>query len=105
MRISDWSSDVCSSDLQLRDQVPRQALHTPFRGRTLNAVAVKAVEIADAGLKARNRLDGQGDNESHFLALLRSRVEREKCPAEYLLDDFHGRWQGSIDPVLTECAY
>jgi len=32
-------------------------------------------------------------------------VEREKCPAEYLLDDFHGRWGGSIDPIFTECAY
>ena len=33
------------------------------------------------------------------------RVEREKSPAEYLLDDFHGRWRESIDPVFTECAY
>src|SRR3546814_467027 len=90
--VKDWTLE---ENQHLRDQVPKQALHTPFRGRPLNAVAARAVEIADAGLKARNRLDGQGDNESHFLALLRSRVEREKCPAEYLLDDFHGRWQGS----------
>jgi glutamate--cysteine ligase len=100
--VNDWTLE---EHQYLRDQVPRQALHTPFRGRTLNAIAHKAVEIADAGLKARGRLDGQGDNESHFLALLRSRVEREKCPAEYLLDDFHGRWQESIDPIFTECAY
>jgi glutamate--cysteine ligase len=100
--VKDWTLE---EHQYLRDQVPKQALHTPFRGRTLNAVALKAVEIADAGLKARNRLDGQGDNESHFLALLRSRVERERCPAEYLLDDFHGRWQRSIDPIFTECAY
>ncbi|MGD1876601.1 MAG: glutamate--cysteine ligase [Kiloniellaceae bacterium] len=100
--VKDWTLE---EHQYLRDEVPKQALHTPFRGRTLNAVANRAVEIAAAGLKARNRLDGQGDNESHFLALLRSRVEREKCPAEYLLDDFHGRWKGSIDPVFTECAY
>src|SRR3546814_15340826 len=75
--VKDWTLE---EHQQLRDQVPRQALHTPFRGRTLNAVAVKAVEIADAGLKARNRLDGQGDNESHFLALLRSReIGRATC--------------------------
>ena len=100
--VKDWTLE---DHQYLRDEVPKQALHTPFRGRTLNAIALKAVEIAAAGLKARNRLDGQGDNESHFLALLRSRVEREKCPAEYLLDDFHGRWQQSIDPIFTECAY
>jgi glutamate--cysteine ligase len=100
--VKDWTLE---DHQYLRDEVPKQALHTPFRGRTLNAIALEAVEIAAAGLKARNRLDGQGDNESHFLALLRSRVEREKCPAEYLLDDFHGRWQQSIDPIFTECAY
>ena len=100
--VKDWTLE---EHQYLRDEVPKQALHTPFRGRTLNAIANQAVEIAAAGLKARNRLDGQGDNESHFLSLLRSRVEREKCPAEYLLDDFHGRWKGSIDPIFTECAY
>ena len=100
--VKDWTLE---EHQYLRDEVPRQALHTPFRGRRLNAIAHQAVEIAAAGLKARGRLDGQGDNESHFLALLRSRVEREKCPAEYLLDDFHGRWQESIDPIFTECAY
>ena len=89
----------------LRAEVPKQALHTPFRGKPLNEVARRAVQIAAAGLKARNFLDGQGDNESHFLELLRSRVEREKCPAEYLLDDFHGRWEGSVDPIFTDCAY
>ena len=89
----------------LRAEVPKQALHTPFHGRRVNAVAHQAVEIAAEGLKARNRLDSQGDNESHFLALLLSRVEREKCPAEYLLDDYHGRWGGTIDPIFTECAY
>ncbi|MEQ9609760.1 MAG: glutamate--cysteine ligase [Kiloniellaceae bacterium] len=100
--VKDWTLE---EHQYLRDEVPKQALHTPFRGRTLNAIANRTVEIAAAGLKARNRLDGQGDNESHFLSLLRSRVEREKCPAEYLLDDFHGRWKDSIDPIFTECAY
>ncbi|WP_193367312.1 glutamate--cysteine ligase [Pelagibius marinus] len=100
--VKDWTLE---EHQYLRDEVPRQALHTPFRGKPLNAIAHQAVDIAAQGLKARRRLDGQGDDESHFLALLRSRVEREKSPAEYLLDDFHGRWQQSIDPVFTECAY
>ncbi len=100
--VKDWTLE---DHEYLRAEVPRQALHTPFHGRKVNAVAEQAIEIAAEGLKVRNRLDGQGDNESHFLSLLRSRVEREKCPAEYLLDDFHGRWGGSIDPIFTECAY
>src|SRR3546814_20412212 len=54
--VKDWTLE---EHQQLRDQVPRQALHTPFRGRTLNAVAVTAVEIADAGLKSRTRQIGR----------------------------------------------
>ncbi|WP_299623989.1 glutamate--cysteine ligase [Pelagibius sp.] len=100
--VKDWTLE---DHTYLRAEVPREALHTPFHGRRVNAVAHQAVEIAAVGLKARNRLDSQGDNESHFLALLQSRVEREKCPAEYLLDDYHGRWGGTIDPIFTECAY
>ena len=100
--VKDWTLE---DHRYLRAEVPKQALHTPFHGGKLNAVAHQAVEIAAEGLKARNRLDGQGDNESHFLELLRSRVEREKCPAEYLLDDYRGRWGGNIDPIFTECAY
>ena len=100
--VKDWTLEDHN---YLRAAVPKQALHTPFRGKTITAVADQVVELAAEGLKARNRLDGQGDNESHFLSLLRSRVERVKSPAEYLLDDFHGRWGGSIDPIFTECAY
>ena len=100
--VKDWTLE---DHQYLRDAVPKQALHTPFHGKTLNAVAQRAVEIAAQGLKARRLLDGQGDDESHFLSLLRSRVERQKSPAEYLLDDFHGRWRESIDPIFTECQY
>jgi len=100
--VKDWTLEEHE---YLRAEVPKQALRTPFRGRPLNAVAQQAVAIAAQGLKARNFLDGQGDNESHFLALLSDSVAQEKCPADYLLDAFHGNWRESIDPVFTECAY
>src|SRR3546814_15429106 len=37
MRISDWSSDVCSSDLKATEQAKRQMVRVPLReGRTLH---------------------------------------------------------------------
>jgi len=100
--VKDWTLEEHE---YLRAEVPKLALRTPFRGKPLNAVAQQAVEIAAQGLKARNFLDGQGDNESHFLTLLSNSVAQGKCPADYLLDDFHGSWRESIDPVFTEWAY
>src|SRR3546814_4350797 len=54
MRISDWSSDVCSSDLQAHPvAVPEAVLHDPFEGppvrmhldRRANGAAVVAADV------------------------------------------------------------
>src|SRR3546814_2401148 len=54
MRISDWSSDVCSSDLAL----PRHGLHDHRGGRAADPVrrAVRAVAGVEAGDAAVPRL-------------------------------------------------
>jgi glutamate--cysteine ligase len=100
--VKDWTHDEHTA---LRAQVPYQALQTPFRRGSVQDVAARVVEIAEAGLTRRARLDGQGLNESHFINLLKTRVETGKCPADYLLDDFYGPWGEKIDPIFTDCAY
>src|SRR3546814_9883095 len=53
MRISDWSSDVCSSDLQVLDRVPRVA---PLaRPRTGSAVRPILEGLAHGGLDLTER--------------------------------------------------
>ncbi len=100
--VKDWTPEEHAA---LRADVPRQALHTPFRGKTLRELAGQVVEIAAAGLKARDHKDWQGLDESQYLRLLQGRVETGKCPADYLLEDFAGPWDGQIDPIFTDCAY
>jgi glutamate--cysteine ligase len=63
------------------------------------------IEIASAGLTARARLNAAGDNETGFLAPLQEVAETGVTPAERKLALYHGAWNGSIDPVFTECAY
>ena len=89
----------------LRNTVPRQALHAEFQGRSLTELAGAVVEIASAGLKARHRLDSGGNDETGFLELLRERVQTGKCPADYLLEDYHERWGESVDQAYVDCAY
>jgi len=89
----------------LRDGVPKYALKLPFRGGTVRELAAQAVEIAIAGLRRRARHNADGQDESAFLEVLREIVDSGLTPAERKLALFHGRWQGSVDPVFTEFAY
>jgi glutamate--cysteine ligase len=91
--------------LQLRADAPRLALKAEIAGRSVREIAREVLEIAHQGLKARKRLNGAGDNETGFLGPLQETVESGLTPAERKLALFHGRWNGSVDPVFEEFAY
>src|SRR6185312_11059760 len=59
--VRDWTADERQT---LRNEVPRTAIHTPFRKGDVADIAKQVVELAKAGLKAR----GQG--EEQYLAPL-----------------------------------
>src|SRR3546814_13375129 len=63
MRISDWSSDVCSSDLQLLDHIDVRSFQRPLRQRA------KAVQARRAGLR---RAAGGGFEVEVFTACLQA---------------------------------
>jgi len=90
---------------QLRDAVPKQGLAAMIGGRTLFAIATDVLKLAGAGLARRQRFDVNGRNETHFLDVLEDRLARATTPAHELLDKFHGKWAGSVDPIYTEEAY
>jgi glutamate--cysteine ligase len=100
--VKDWSE---ADHRALRAEVPYKALRTEFRGRPLLELAGQVLEIAKDGLKRRRRLGATGEDEREFLKLLETRVESGNCPADYILEDFKGPWQGDIDRVFVDCAY
>ena len=100
--IADWTQDERES---LRDNVPRDALNTPFRDRTARDIALDILEISHGGLKRRARLDSIGLDETHYLKPLFLIAESGITPAEEMLRAFERRWQGEIDPVFQEYAY
>lgn len=89
----------------LRAEVPRHALRTTFRDRTVREVALEVLAIARGGLARRARNDNWGDDETHFLDTLTAIAESGETPADELLAKFHGPWGGSVDPVFREYAY
>ena len=89
----------------LRDAVPKQGLAAMVGGRTAFEIATEVLKLANAGLARRNRFDAGGCDETRYLEPLRDRLSRGTTPAQELLDQFHGPWRGSVDPIYTEEAY
>ena len=100
--VKDWTAEERAA---LRRDVPRHALATPFRGRTLRDLSRDVVEIAAAGLRRRARHSSCGDDESGFLQTLRVIAESGETPADALLKRFHGAWGGRIDPLFEDFCY
>jgi len=101
--IADWSIEEISN---MRDQVPKHALNVPFRDGSVRDVARQALEICKGGLRRRaNPSPRSGKDEEHYVEPLESIVDSGKTFAEDLLDAYHTRWEGKIEPIYEECRY
>lgn len=99
---ADWTfEDVVA----MRDAVPSQGLKATIKGRPVLDVARDAVKISTAGLKARAKLNGDGQDESVFLQPLEEVLAKKATLADDLLGLFNGRWNGSVEPVFEEYQY
>ncbi|MDO1581138.1 glutamate--cysteine ligase [Rhizobium oryzicola] len=94
------------ADVQaLRDGVPVHGLKAQISGRSLIDVAEDIVSVSRSGLAARARLNGQGQDETIFLAPLEEILDKKRVLAEELLARFNGVWNQSVEPVFDEFQY
>jgi glutamate--cysteine ligase len=89
----------------LRDDVPKMGFKARIGDRHLFDVAKECVALAHGGLRARNRRDAQGADETRHLAPLDAILASGKTPAEQMLDRFHGAWNGSVVPAYEEYCF
>ncbi len=89
----------------LRAEAPKLALATPFQGRTVGDIALEVLEMARDGLRRRQCNDQMGRDETRHLDTLMEIADSRRTQAEVLLEAYHGRWDGSVDPVFEELAY
>ena len=100
--VRDWTAEERQA---LRDEVPKTALATPFRGQPVNNVAKILVDLAWKGLKSRAHLNDDGEDEAVFLAPIAEIVESGETSAEQLLRCYATDWHGDIDRVFLSHAY
>lgn len=90
---------------RLRADVPRLGLKAEVRGHSVRELSREVLALSVQGLKNRKRLNDSGRDESVFLDTLQAIVDSGRTPAEEMLDAYHGRWQGSVDPLFKEYSY
>jgi glutamate--cysteine ligase len=98
----DWSFEEVNA---LRDLTPRDGLKATIKGQSLRDIGRAVLSISRRGLVNRACLNYEGNDESHFLAPLEESIARGTTLAEEMLALYHGRWNGSIEPVFRDYAY
>jgi glutamate--cysteine ligase len=89
----------------MRDAVPVKGLKAEIAGRGLLDLSREIVDLSRGGLKARARLNSDGQDESIFLTSLDEILAKKATLADDLLVLFNGRWNGEIDRVFEEYQY
>jgi len=88
----------------LRNVVPRQGLGAPWGSGTLRDLAGELVTIAAEGLRARARLNQNGDDERIYLEPLAQIIAGAPIQAEYWLQRVADAWGGDVRPMMLEAA-
>ncbi|MEX1147708.1 MAG: glutamate--cysteine ligase [Sphingomonadales bacterium] len=100
--IADWTH---ADREALRRDVPRTGFRTRCGAGTVLDLARDVLDIARGGLRRRARMNSFAEDETHFLSALDAIVDDGRTPAEVKLEAYHGRWNGSLDPLFDEYAY
>ncbi len=100
--INDWTAEERD---QMRFDVPRLGLQTPFRTTTLQDLAKEVLKISRAGLNARNKFNAHGENETVFLQELDEMARTGKSNADILIEKYAGDWDGDIMQAYKDCIY
>ena len=100
--IADWTAEERQA---LRDGVPKTALTTPFRNRTVLELAGDMVTLAREGLARRGKMSSGDYDETAYLAPLEEVLALKASPAELLLRDYETRWGRSVEPIFVEHSF
>ena len=103
---ADLASDITANDvLAARLSVSKDGLNGQLGGHDVYDLAAKLVQIASDGLRRRGNMDSGGNDETGFLSPLRDAIERQKTPADLLLEKYHSDWDGDLSRIFAENSY
>ncbi|HVX36139.1 MAG TPA: glutamate--cysteine ligase [Hyphomicrobium sp.] len=100
--VRDWTAEERE---QLRTDVPRLALATPFRSTNVRDLACQALRISRLGLKNRRRINAMNEDETIYLTPLEQIAGEGLTVSDDLLQRYAGPWRQNIDHIFEEFAF
>ena len=102
--VKGWSAEQREA---LRVAASVDGLQAKVDGISMHELAREVVGISEAGLKARARSGAGGmvPDETHFLNALKDSLETGKTPADELLEQYHGEWDGDLTKIYEAHSY
>ena len=102
--VKDWDAETREG---LRVAASVGGLQAEANGIHMHDLARQVVEIAEHGLVTRARPGAGGlvPDETHFLNALKESLETGQVPADELLAQYHGDWDGDLTRIYAEYSY
>lgn len=100
----DWDEETRNA---WRVEASIHGLQAKVNGQSMHDIARECVKIAEIGLKNR-AMPGAGGmvpDETHFLNALKESIDTGKTPADELLDDYNGAWNGDLSKIYSGYSY
>ncbi len=97
--VKDWTTE---EQWTLRTEVPRTAIHTAFRKRTVAEIGDDVLALALEGLQRRANLDAAGNDETQYLGFVEEVLEQRRTAADRWLDRYNGAWAGDLTKIFDE---
>ena len=76
-----------------------------YRASSLLEALEYSLELAEAGLKRRQKLNSEGQDESIHLQPLRAIIARRLSPAEEWRQRYEDEWKGELDQIYSQAAF
>jgi glutamate--cysteine ligase len=90
---------------ELRGAVPRTGLSAVMKGEAVRDIARRVLDLSSEGLRRRARFGRSGADERTYLSGLEETVSVGKTPAERLIEEYQGEWEGDITQLFRRYAY
>tara|TARA_Y100001934_G_C12280619_1_gene739712 strand:+ start:39 stop:1391 length:1353 start_codon:yes stop_codon:yes gene_type:complete len=91
--------------VELRNKVPLEGLDCSVGKHDVYRLASEAIDISKNGLKRRNKLNTENNDESIYLKYLEEIIFRKESPADKLARKFNSDWNKNIEKVFENCLF
>ena len=100
--IKSWKLEEIS---QLNKDVQKYGLKSKIRGKTIQHICLEILNLSKKGLKLRNCLNKNKDNEEHFLNTLIEIANSGITPAERLINEYVNKNNNCSNKIFLDNSY